>query len=89
MDTIEAARDAVVAGVDDTSLSRSAVLWAAGGGAAATSPLADRSRGGKRWRGADRDATLTRELLLNGCAEAAPRREPTVIVGTLLLHGDA
>ena len=89
MDTIEAASHAVVVGVDNTPLSRSAVLWAAEEArlrrlhllivhvAAAVSDVPDR------------DAALARELLLNASAEAASRREPTVIVGTWLLYGDA
>ncbi|HEX6759145.1 MAG TPA: universal stress protein [Propionibacteriaceae bacterium] len=89
MDTIEAARDAVVVGVDDTSLSRSAVLWAAEEARLRRLHLLIVHVAAKGGEGPDRDAALTRELLLNGCAEAASRREPTVIVGTLLLHGDA
>lgn len=89
MDTIEAARDAVVVGVDDTSLSRSAVLWAAEEARVRRLHLLIVHVAAKGGEGPDRDGALTRELLLNGCAEAASRREPTVIVGTLLLHGDA
>jgi nucleotide-binding universal stress UspA family protein len=89
VDTIEAARDAVVVGVDDTSLSRSAVLWAAEEARLRRLHLLIVHVAAKGGDGPDRDEALTRELLLNGCAEAASRREPTVIVGTLLLRGDA
>ena len=89
MDTIEAARDAVVVGVDDTSLSRSAVLWAAEEARLRRLNLLIVHVGAEVSDRRDRAAALTRELLLNASAEAASRREPTVIVGTWLLYGDA
>jgi nucleotide-binding universal stress UspA family protein len=89
VDTLEAARDAVVVGVDDTSRSRSAVLWAAEEARLRRLHLLIVHVGAKGGDRPDRDEALTRELLLNACAEAASRREPTVVVGTLLLRGDA
>ena len=89
MDTIEAARDAVVVGVDDTSPSRSAVLWAAEEARLRRLHLLIVHVGAVVSDVPDRDAALARELLLNASAEAASRREPTVIVGTWLLYGDA
>ena len=88
MDTIEAARDAVVVGVDDTSLSRSAVLWAAEEARLRRLHLLIVHVWPEGGEGPDRDEALTRELLLDASADAASHREPTVIVGTLLLHGD-
>jgi nucleotide-binding universal stress UspA family protein len=87
VDTIEAARDAVVVGVDDTSLSRSAVLWAAEEARLRHVHLLIVHVGKEVSDEPDRDGALARELLLNGSAEAASRREPTVIVGTWLLSG--
>jgi hypothetical protein len=89
VDTIEAARDAVVVGVDDTSLSQSAVLWVAEEAPLRRLHLLIVHVGAKAGDGPDRDEALTRELLLNACAEVPSRREPTVIVGTLLPCGDA
>jgi nucleotide-binding universal stress UspA family protein len=87
--TIEAARDAVVVGVDDTSLSRSAVLWAAQEARLRGVHLLIVHVGAKDVDRPDIDAALYWERLLDASAEAASRREPTVIVGTLLLRGDA
>jgi nucleotide-binding universal stress UspA family protein len=89
VDTIEAARDAVVVGVDNTPLSRSAVLWAAEEARLRRLHLLIVHVGATASDVPDRDAALARELLLNASAEAASRREPTVIVGTWLLYGDA
>lgn len=86
MDAIEAARDAVVVGVDDSSGSRSAVLWAAEEARLRRLNLLI-VHVGTDGHTPDRDAALTSEILLNTCAQAASRREPTVIVGTLLLSG--
>jgi nucleotide-binding universal stress UspA family protein len=87
VDTIEAARDAVVVGVDNSSVTRAAVLWAAEEARLRRLNLLIVHIGAKDGHRPDSDAALTRELLLNACAEAASRREPTVIVGTLLLRG--
>jgi nucleotide-binding universal stress UspA family protein len=87
VDTIEAARDAVVVGVDDSSVSGAAVLWAAEEARLRRLNLLVVHVGAKDGHRPDRDAALTRELLLNARADAASRREPTVIVGTLLLRG--
>ena len=89
MDIIEAAREAVVVGVDDTSVSRSAVFWAAEEARLRGLHLLIVHVGSRGGDWPDGDLALTRELLLNASAEAASRREPTVIVGTLLLRGDA
>jgi nucleotide-binding universal stress UspA family protein len=89
VDTIEAVREAVVVGVDDTSVSRSAVFWAAEEARLRGLNLLIVHVGSKGSDWPDGDQALTRELLLNASAEAASRREPTVIVGTLLLRGDA
>lgn len=89
MDTIEAVREAVVVGVDDRSVSRSAVFWAAEEARLRGLHLLIVHVGSKGGDWPDGDQALTRGLLLNASAEAASRREPTVIVGTLLLRGDA
>lgn len=89
MDTIEAAREAVVVGVDGRSASRSAVFWAAEEARLRGLHLLIVHVGSKGGDWPDGDQALTRGLLLNASAEAASRREPTVIVGTLLLRGDA
>jgi nucleotide-binding universal stress UspA family protein len=86
VDAIEAARDAVVVGVEDSSGSRSAVLWAAEEARLRRLNLLI-VHVGTDGHTRDRDAALTREVLLNTSAQAASRREPTVIVGTLLLSG--
>jgi nucleotide-binding universal stress UspA family protein len=89
VDTIEAVREAVVVGVDDRSVSRSAVFWAAEEARLRGLHLLIVHVGSEGGDWPDGDQALTRGLLLNASAEAASRREPTVIVGTLLLRGDA
>jgi nucleotide-binding universal stress UspA family protein len=89
MRSIDAARHAVVVGVDDSSVSRAAVLWAAEEARLRGRPLLIVHVGGSDGWVRDHDAALTRELLLNASAQAASQREPTVIVGTLLLRGRA
>jgi nucleotide-binding universal stress UspA family protein len=77
VDTIEAARDAVVVGVDDTSRSQSAVPWAAEEAQLRRLHLLIVHAAANGGKGPDRDEALTRELLLNGCARrrrAASRR---------------
>ena len=89
MRSIDAVRHAVVVGDDGSSVSQAAVLWAAEEARLRGRRLlivhVDRRDGSGR----DHDAALTRELLLNASAQAASQREPTVIVGTLLLRGRA
>jgi nucleotide-binding universal stress UspA family protein len=89
VNTIEAAREAVVVGVDDTSVSRSAVLWAAEEARLRGLHLLIVHVGANDSDLPDSDVALNRERLLDASAEAASRREPTVIVGTMLLRGDA
>jgi len=82
-------RGRIVVGVDDSRSARNAVLWGAAAARLHGRDLIIAHVAPPGGHPLDSDAAVAREHLLNASAAAASEREPTVVVGTQLLHGAA
>ena len=82
-------RARIVVGVDDSRAARNAVLWGAAAARLHGRDLIIAHVAPPGGQSLASDAAVAREHLLNASAAAASEREPTVVVGTQLVHGAA
>ncbi len=87
--SIDAAGGRIVVGVDGSSMARHAVLWAARAARLHRENLIIAHVAPEDLAPIPRSITADRERLLNESAAAASQHEPSVVVGSLLLHGSA